>query len=147
MRAMGVEQVAGLLWEAQRGSHISVAAMLQVGLEEEALHLAAFGPRGHRAENRFPPFHTHPLIRYLIPVPPRLGSLLCGCGPLLRGELLHAGLTARLSALLSEFAQILRDRGLSLRYNPMLKRIEQNLSPSLMNARMIRMFICTAPSL
>ena len=28
--------------EAQGGSHISVAAMLQVGLEEEALHLAAF---------------------------------------------------------------------------------------------------------
>jgi hypothetical protein len=32
-----------LLLDAQRGSHIAVAAMLQVGLEEQALHLTAFG--------------------------------------------------------------------------------------------------------
>jgi hypothetical protein len=40
---MGIGQVAGWPVEAQRWSHISVAAMLQVGLEEEALHFAAFG--------------------------------------------------------------------------------------------------------
>jgi hypothetical protein len=32
-----------LLLDAQRGSHIAVAAKLQVGLEEQALHLTAFG--------------------------------------------------------------------------------------------------------
>jgi hypothetical protein len=40
---MGVEHLAILLLEAQGGSHVSVAAKLQVGLEEEALHLEAFG--------------------------------------------------------------------------------------------------------
>lgn len=41
--AMGVEHVPVLLVEAQGGSNIAVAAMLQVGLEEQAVHLAAFG--------------------------------------------------------------------------------------------------------
>jgi hypothetical protein len=40
---VGVEDRAVLLLQAQRGSHISVAAVLQVGLEEQALDLAAFG--------------------------------------------------------------------------------------------------------
>ena len=40
---MGVEHRAVLLLQAQRESHISVAAMLQVSLEEQPLHLAAFG--------------------------------------------------------------------------------------------------------
>jgi hypothetical protein len=40
---MGVEQFAVLLLDAQRGSHISVTALLQVGLKEQALHLAASG--------------------------------------------------------------------------------------------------------
>jgi hypothetical protein len=38
--AMGVEH---MVWKVQRRSHISVATILQVGWEEEALHLAAFG--------------------------------------------------------------------------------------------------------
>jgi hypothetical protein len=37
---MGVEHIG---WKVQRRSHISVATILQVGLEEQALHLAAFG--------------------------------------------------------------------------------------------------------
>ena len=40
---MGVGQFAVLLMEVQSGSHISVAALLQVGLKEQALHLAAPG--------------------------------------------------------------------------------------------------------
>ena len=40
---MGVEPVPVLLLEEQGGSHISIAAILQVGLEEQALYLAAFG--------------------------------------------------------------------------------------------------------
>jgi hypothetical protein len=40
---VGVEQRAVSRWEAQRGSHISVAAKLQVGLEEQTLYLTAFG--------------------------------------------------------------------------------------------------------
>ena len=40
--AMRVEQLAVCLFELQGGSHISVAAMLQMGLEEQALDLAAF---------------------------------------------------------------------------------------------------------
>jgi hypothetical protein len=40
---MGVQHFAGLLFDAQRRSHISVAAVLQVSLEQQALHLAAFG--------------------------------------------------------------------------------------------------------
>jgi hypothetical protein len=39
---MGVEQRA-VLREAQRGSDISVAAKLQVGLEQQTLYLTAFG--------------------------------------------------------------------------------------------------------
>jgi hypothetical protein len=35
--------VGHIVWKAQRRSRISVATILQVGLEEEALHLAAFG--------------------------------------------------------------------------------------------------------
>jgi hypothetical protein len=38
---MRVEQFAVLLLDAQRGSYVSVAALLQVGLKEQALHLAA----------------------------------------------------------------------------------------------------------
>ncbi|MGD0774315.1 MAG: hypothetical protein ABSC05_15990 [Candidatus Solibacter sp.] len=41
--AMGVERVPVLLVEAQGRSNIAVAAMLQVGLEEQAVHFAAFG--------------------------------------------------------------------------------------------------------
>lgn len=37
---MGVDQT---IWKVQGRSHISVATIAQVGLEEEALHLAAFG--------------------------------------------------------------------------------------------------------
>jgi len=40
---MGVDDLAIWLMEVQRWSDISVAALLQVGLEEQALHLAAFG--------------------------------------------------------------------------------------------------------
>jgi len=40
---MGVEQLAVLLLEVKRRPHISVAALLQVSLEKQALHLAAFG--------------------------------------------------------------------------------------------------------
>jgi hypothetical protein len=40
---MGVRQLAVFLLEVQCGSHISVTALLQVGLEEEALQFAAFG--------------------------------------------------------------------------------------------------------
>jgi hypothetical protein len=40
---MGVEQFAVLLLEVQRGTHIPIAALLQVGLEKQALHLAASG--------------------------------------------------------------------------------------------------------
>jgi hypothetical protein len=38
---MRVEQRSILLLELQSGSHISIATMLQVGLEEQALDLAA----------------------------------------------------------------------------------------------------------
>jgi hypothetical protein len=41
--AVGVETVVGWPLDAQCGSDISIAAMLQVGLEEQALHLTAFG--------------------------------------------------------------------------------------------------------
>lgn len=41
--AMGIDLVAVLLMEAQGGSDIPVAALLQVGLEEQALDLAALG--------------------------------------------------------------------------------------------------------
>jgi hypothetical protein len=40
---MGVEQFAVLLLEVQCWSHISISALLQVGLQEQALHFAAFG--------------------------------------------------------------------------------------------------------
>jgi hypothetical protein len=40
---MGVDDLAAWLLEVQRRSDISVAALLQVGLEEQALQLAAFG--------------------------------------------------------------------------------------------------------
>jgi hypothetical protein len=40
---MGVKHLTVLLWKEQRRPHISVAAMLQVSLEEEALDLAALG--------------------------------------------------------------------------------------------------------
>jgi hypothetical protein len=39
--AMGIEQFAVLQLEVYCGPHISTAALLQVGLEEQALHLAA----------------------------------------------------------------------------------------------------------
>jgi hypothetical protein len=38
--AMGVQQLAGRLRNTQRGSHISVAAELEMGLKQQALHLA-----------------------------------------------------------------------------------------------------------
>ena len=41
--AMGIEYLAVWRLEAQGEPHISVTAKLQVGLEEQALHLAAFG--------------------------------------------------------------------------------------------------------
>jgi len=40
---MRVEHRSVLLLELQSGSHISIAALLQVGLEEQALDLAALG--------------------------------------------------------------------------------------------------------
>ena len=40
---MGVKHRAGLLWNAQRRSHISIAAALDMSLEQQALHLAALG--------------------------------------------------------------------------------------------------------
>ena len=40
---MRVERDAVCLWDLQSRSHISVAAMLQMGLEEKALDFAAFG--------------------------------------------------------------------------------------------------------
>jgi len=40
---MGVKHLSVLVSEAEGGSHIAVAAMLQVGLDEQALHLEAFG--------------------------------------------------------------------------------------------------------
>jgi hypothetical protein len=40
---MGVEHLTVLLLKEQSWSYISVATMLQVGLEEKALDLAAFG--------------------------------------------------------------------------------------------------------
>jgi hypothetical protein len=40
---MGVGQLTVLVVEDTARAHISVAALLQVGLEEEALRLAAFG--------------------------------------------------------------------------------------------------------
>jgi hypothetical protein len=40
---MGAGQLAVLLLDVKHGSRISVATMLQVGLEEQSLHLQAFG--------------------------------------------------------------------------------------------------------
>jgi hypothetical protein len=40
---MGVEHLTVLLLEEQGRPHISIAPMLQVSLEEQALDLAAFG--------------------------------------------------------------------------------------------------------
>ena len=41
--AMGVPDLAGLLFDAQRSSHNSGSAVLQVSLKQQALHLAALG--------------------------------------------------------------------------------------------------------
>jgi hypothetical protein len=41
--AMRVEQVAVLVLEVERGTHIPIAALLQMGLEKQSLYLAAFG--------------------------------------------------------------------------------------------------------
>jgi len=41
--AMGVQYLAGGLWDAQCRPHISVAAELEMSLQQQALHLAAFG--------------------------------------------------------------------------------------------------------
>jgi hypothetical protein len=41
--AMGIQYRAGLLWDVQRRSHISIAAALDMSLEQQALHLAALG--------------------------------------------------------------------------------------------------------
>jgi len=40
---MGVQRLAGGLWDAQRRTHISVAAELEMSLQQQALHLAALG--------------------------------------------------------------------------------------------------------
>ena len=40
---MGVGQLAVLLLEVERGSHISVTAELEMSLKQQALHLAALG--------------------------------------------------------------------------------------------------------
>jgi hypothetical protein len=40
---MRVEQVAVLVLEVERGTHIPIAALLQMGLEKQSLYLAAFG--------------------------------------------------------------------------------------------------------
>ena len=39
---MSVQHLAGGLGDAQRRAHISVAAELEMGLKQQALHLAAF---------------------------------------------------------------------------------------------------------
>jgi hypothetical protein len=40
---MGVQHLAGVLWETKRRSHISVTAELEMSLQQQALYLAALG--------------------------------------------------------------------------------------------------------
>jgi len=40
---MGVQHLTGLLLDAQRRSYITVTAVLQMSLEQQALHLATLG--------------------------------------------------------------------------------------------------------
>src|SRR5689334_15928028 len=41
--AMGIRHRTGRMWDVQRRSHISIAAALDMSLEQQALHLAALG--------------------------------------------------------------------------------------------------------
>ena len=40
---MGVQHLAGRLWDTKRRSHIAVTTELEVSLKKQALHLAALG--------------------------------------------------------------------------------------------------------